>query len=113
MGTVNTLIREPQTQNNPPKYIAMKILAILTAALVTVCIAPAANAGTCPTQAYCPPKASAKPAYAYTKKLATRTECRWLTDKCGKRASYEVTFITYADYYTDGSHRTYTKEVRA
>jgi hypothetical protein len=109
---VNTLMREPQTQNNPPKYIAMKtLLALLTLAAVT----PAAHAGTCPSPApaYCPPKASAKPAYAYTKKLATRTECRWYTDKCGKRASYEVTYVTYADYYTDGSHRTYTKEIRS
>lgn len=92
----------------------MKTITLLAIALVTICTAPAASAVTCPSPApaYCPPKASAKPAYAYTKKLATRTECRWFTDKCGKRASYEVTYVTYADYYTDGSHRTYTKEVR-
>lgn len=93
----------------------MKTLALLAITLVTVCAAPAANAGTCPppAPAYCPPKAAAKPAYAYTKKLASRTECRWYTDKCGKRVSYEVTYISYADYFTDGSTRTYTKEVRA
>lgn len=93
----------------------MKTTALLAIALITLCAAPAATAGTCPppAPAYCQPKAAAKAAYAYTKKLATRTECRWYTDKCGKRVSYEVTYITYADYYTDGSHRTYTKEIRA
>jgi hypothetical protein len=89
----------------------MKTLALLAIALVTISAPSAASAGTCPppAPAYCPPKA----AYAYTKKLATRTECRWYTDKCGKRVSYEVSYITYADYFTDGSRRTYTKEVRA
>ena len=87
----------------------------LLALLVLVTAIPAAQAGTCPppAPAYCPPKAAVKPAYAYTKKLSARTECRWYTDKCGKRVSYEVTFITYADYFTDGSRRTYTKEIRA
>lgn len=94
----------------------MKTIIILL--LAAAALVPAAQAGTCPPPtpkpaAYCPPKAAAKPAYAYTKKLASRTECRWYTDKCGKRVSYEVTYITYADYFTDGSTRTYTKEVRA
>jgi hypothetical protein len=91
----------------------MKTIALLL--LSAAALVPAAQAGTCPPPApkpaaYCPP---AKPAYAYTKKLATRTECRWYTDKCGKRVSYEVTYITYADYFTDGSRHTYTKEIRA
>ena len=83
---------------------------ILTALiLASTLTAPALHAGSCP-----PPKpAVCKPAYAYTKIVGSRKECRWYTDKCGKRVSYEVTYLTYTDYYTDGSTRTYTKEVRA
>jgi hypothetical protein len=50
--------------------------------------------------------------YSYTKTIGCRTECRWAKNSCGRRYSYEVKVVTYADIYTDGSRRTYTKVVR-
>lgn len=56
---------------------------------------------------YCAPR------YLCTKEVCRRTECRWAKDHCGRRYRYEVTVITFADHYSDGSRRTYTKIYRA
>jgi hypothetical protein len=50
-----------------------------------------------------------RPTYVSTRVVSTRTECRWATDRCGRRYSYEVTVVTYADVYSDGSQRRYTR----
>lgn len=52
---------------------------------------------------------SCAPTYVRTCVVDTRTECRWATDHCGRRYAYEVTVITYADVYSDGSQRRYTR----
>ena len=48
-----------------------------------------------------------------TKEVCRRTECRWATTDCGRRYSYEVTVITYANHYSDGSRSLFTRTFRA
>jgi hypothetical protein len=85
----------------------MKIIA----SIATLLILPfAATAGTCPSsQTVIIVKC--QPTYVCTKVVSCRTECRWAKDHCGKRYAYEVKVITYADVYSDGSTRTYSKTV--
>jgi hypothetical protein len=92
------------------KTIAILAIAIAT---FTLAAAPAASAADCGyrygvvTVGYCAPR------YVCTKEICRRTECRWATDHCGRRYSYMVTVITFADHYSDGSRRTYTRTYRA
>lgn len=53
------------------------------------------------------------PCYVRTKELCRHIECRWAKDHCGRRYAYEVTVITFADIFSDGSRRTYTRTYRA
>ena len=53
--------------------------------------------------------ASCAPVYRYTRQIGCRTEYRCGIDRCGQRYQYPVRVITYADYYSDGSCRTYTR----
>lgn len=58
------------------------------------------------------PAAVRGPVYTGTRVIACRTECRWAKDECGRRWSYEVNVTTYADFYSDGSRKTYTRTTR-
>ncbi len=84
------------------------ILTLAIAALTLIAAVPSAEAGygySC--QHYC------RPVYCSTVVVCRHTECRWATDHCGRRYSYHVTVVTYADVYSDGSRRTYTRTFRA
>ncbi|WP_133796515.1 hypothetical protein [Prosthecobacter fusiformis] len=91
----------------------MKNFALLIIAIVCYLAASRAEAGQC--RPYTPPvkRVVCQPVYSHTKVIACRTECRWALDHCGRRYSYEVKVVTYADVYTDGTLRTYTQEVQA
>lgn len=80
---------------------------VIAAAILT--LAPAsAEAGT-RYQSY----SSCAPRYIQTREICRRYECRYATDHCGRRYSYQVTVVTYADYYSNGSKRSYTRVYRA
>jgi len=89
----------------------IKTIAILALATMSLVAAPAAQASDrgCRTLTvdYCAPR------YVCTKEVCRRTECRWGQDYCGRRYSYTVVVITFADYYSDGSRRSYTRTYRA
>jgi hypothetical protein len=88
----------------------MKTIVILALATLPLIATPAASASDCyrvVTVDYCAPR------YVCTKEICRRTECRWACDRSGRRYSYEVTVITFADYYSDGSRRSYTRTYRA
>ena len=53
------------------------------------------------------------PVYVCTKELSRAKVCRYAYDSCGKKYSYHVTVVTYANYYSDGSFKTFTKTYRA
>ena len=92
----------------------MKTVSILSAVLSAACaVLPAtAEAGSCRMLPRPAPAAVCRPVYIGTKVIACRTECRWTMDECGRRWSYEVNVTTYADLFSDGSCRTYTKTTR-
>jgi hypothetical protein len=87
----------------------MKAIAILVLATLSLAIAPATQArdNGYRSAAYCAPR------LICTKEVCRRTECRWATDHCGRRYSYEVTVITYANHYSDGSRNVFTRTFRA
>lgn len=89
----------------------MKLKTILILAALSLLggfAAPSAEAG-----GYRPARAACAPYYLRTCILASRLECRWAVDRCGHRYSYEVRVVTYADVYSDGSQRRYTRVVPA
>lgn len=59
------------------------------------------------------PRVACTPVYLHTCVIANRLECRWATDSCGHRYTYEVRVITYADVYSDGTQQLYTRVRRA
>jgi hypothetical protein len=89
-----------QTKPSTPTE-AMKTIAILAIALITACAAPSAKADYC------------RPYITHTCVVHSRTECRWATDYCGRRFSYEVRVVTYRSYYSNGQSTTFTKTYRA
>lgn len=94
------------------KTKSSSILAIAFAAsalsLLTATATQASDYGTRTiTVTHCAPR------YVCTEELCRRTECRYALDHCGRRVSIQVTVITYADRYSDGSRRTYTRAYRA
>ena len=97
----------PQNNNNHPKHITMKtilLLALATASLIST--APSAKAGHCGYD-YC------QPVFLGTRVLCRHCECRIGYDHCGRAYRYDVTVVTYADLYSDGSRNTYTRTYRA
>jgi hypothetical protein len=73
---------------------------ILTLLILATAI-PAARADYC------------QPYLVRTCEVCRNSECRWTTDHCGRRFSYEVTVITYRSYYSNGSTSTFTRSYRA
>jgi len=69
--------------------------------LITACAAPSAKAEYC------------RPYITHTCVVHSRTECRWATDQCGRRYSYEVRVVSYRSYYNNGQNRNFTKTCRA
>jgi hypothetical protein len=91
--------------------IAMKTIAMLALATITLAAAPAASAAdySCSYRVnvgYCAPY------YVRTKEVCRRNVCKYAYDHCGRRYSYNVVVITYADIYSDGSSRSYTRSFR-
>ena len=86
------------------------ILTLAIAAATLFAAVPSAEAGYRRTYE---PQYSCRPVYLCTKVICRRTECRWATDHCGRRYHYNVTVVTYADHYSDGSRNTYTRTFRA
>jgi hypothetical protein len=95
----------------------IKSILLIAIATLTFAAAPAAQAtDRCYSSGYrtitvtvthCAPK------FVCTREVCRRTECRYAYDHCGRRISFEVVVITYADFYSDGSRRTYTRTHRA
>lgn len=54
-----------------------------------------------------------RPYITHTCVVGSRTECRWATDYCGRRYSYQVRVVTYRSYYSNGQSTTFTKTYRA
>jgi hypothetical protein len=96
-GTHTALVK--QKSNTQYTSIAMKTLLAL---LVLATALPASvQAGSC------------APYVTHTCVVNTRTECRWATDHCGRRYSYEVKMVTCRSYYNNGKTSTFTKAYRA
>lgn len=100
------------------KTKSSSILALAFAlATLTLAAAPAAQAGDYAPHThtrtvlvdYC----ATAPRFLCTKELCRRTECRYALDHCGRRVSFQVVVITYADFYSDGSSRSYNRTYRA
>jgi hypothetical protein len=95
----------------------MKTIASLVLATLTFTAVPAAQAhdygrtSIIISSSSCIPHCA--PRYVCTKELCRRYECRSAYDQFGCRHSYHVLVITYADYYSDGSARSYTRAFRA
>jgi hypothetical protein len=85
------------------------ILAFAIASTGFVAAPAALRANDC----YYQPTYHCAPTYVSTKEVCRRTECRWATNYCGNRYSYQVVVITYADYYSDGSSKQYSRTTRA
>ena len=79
----------------------MKTIAILAIALITATVTPSAKADSC------------RPHITHISVVHSRTECRWATDHCGRRYSYEVRLVSYRSYYSNGRSSTFTKTYRA
>lgn len=73
---------------------------LLTLLILATAI-PAAQAGHC------------KPYVTQTCVISRKTECRWATNSCGKRYSYEVKVVTYRSHYSNGTSTTYSRTYRA
>jgi hypothetical protein len=58
-------------------------------------------------------RAACAPSFLRTCVVDRRSECHWALDACGRRYAYEVVVTTYADLYSDGSRRLYTRVARA
>ncbi len=86
-----------------PKKPNMKLLILATVSLLSAGYVQAGDYYTPRRSGYC------APAYLYTRQVGCRTEYRCGTDSCGRRVTYLVRVVTYADYYSDGSVRTYTR----
>jgi hypothetical protein len=56
---------------------------------------------------------SCAPHVTHTCVVNSRTECRWATDHCGRRFSYEVRVVTYRRHYSNGQTSTFAKTYRA
>jgi hypothetical protein len=103
----------------------MKIIASLAIAAFTFTALPAAQAGDCyigtghhgiiiSTNSYAPrcvPQYVA-PRYVSTTELYRTVQTQWAYDSFGNAFPYNVMVITYADYYSDGSSRTYNRTYR-
>ncbi len=88
----------------------MKTILALAIALFTFAATPATTQAcdySVVTVGYC------APTVVCTKEICRHSYCRWATDYCGRRYSYEVTVITFADYYSDGSCQRYTRSFRS
>jgi len=99
---------DPNQTNTPMKSILAIAIAI-AAASVTLLPAPA-EASNRYRSGYS--AAVCKPHFVCTRVLSRHYECRWAKDHCGRRYSYRVLVTTYADVYSNGSYRTYTRVVR-
>jgi hypothetical protein len=52
------------------------------------------------------------PRYVSTRELYRTIQTQWGYDGYGNAFSYNVLVITYADYYSNGTSRTYTRSYR-
>jgi hypothetical protein len=86
-----------------PKKPNMKLLILSTVSLLSAGCVQVSDFYTPRRSGYC------APVYRYTRQVGCRTEYRWGTDHCGRRVAYPVRVVTYADYYSNGSVRTYTR----
>ncbi len=73
----------------------------ILALLILATAIPAARADYC------------QPYLVRTCEVCRSSECRYASDHCGRRYSYEVTVITYRSYYSNGSTATFTRSYRA
>ena len=102
----------------------MKIIASLAIAAFTFTALPAAQAGDCyigtghhgiiiTTRSYTPSYApSCAPRYVSTSEVYRTVQTQWAYDSFGNAYPYNVMVITYADFYSDGSSRSYTRTYR-
>jgi hypothetical protein len=77
------------------------IMKTLLTLLILASAVPAARADYC------------QPYVVSTCVVCARTECRWATDHCGRRYSYEVRVVTYRSHYSNGAACNLTKSYRA
>lgn len=98
----------------------MKTIVSLVIATLTFVAAPAAQALdlrpriTIVTSSSCVPQHHhhCAPSYVCTKELCRHFQTQWVYDSFGSAYSVNVLVITYADYYSDGSARSYTRTYR-
>jgi hypothetical protein len=96
----------------------MKTIVSLAIAVVTFTAAPAAQAldlrpRIIITSSFVPQHHHhCAPSYVCTKELYRRIESQWVYDNFGGYYTVNVLVITYADYYSDGSARSYTRTYR-
>ncbi len=79
----------------------MKTLLALLVLAIPAAIPASVEAGSC------------APYVTHTCVVNSRTECRWATDHCGRRFSYEVRVVTYLSHYSNGQTSTFAKAYRA
>ena len=97
----------------------MKTIASLAIAAFTFTALPAAQARDChidighriiiSTGSF---GVSYAPRYVSTRELYRTVQTQWAYDGFGNAYPYNVMVITYADYYSDGSSRSYTRTYR-
>lgn len=87
----------------------MKTILTLAFALFSFAAAPSVTQAcdTYRTVSYC------VPTLVCTREICRSIQCRYATDHCGRRYSYEVTVVTYANIYSDGSSQQYTRSFRS
>jgi hypothetical protein len=103
---------QPKTNSIDNSVKLMKAILTLAIAIASVSMTLAPTSSEAGGRRYYAPSHCA-PYYVTTKVLCRHYECRYAKDHCGRSYSYRVAVTTYADVYSNGSQRTYTRVERA
>ena len=94
-------------KTNPQTNMKIMLIALITATTLGS-TAMNADAGCYrPVRSYCAPYRTS------TCEIRQRSYCETAYDRCGNRYRFNVTVVTYRDYFSDGSSRTYTRSYRS
>ena len=102
---------QPKTNSIDHSVKFMKAILSLAIAIASVTMTLAPSSSQAGGRYYAPSHCA--PYYVTTKVLCRHYECRYAKDHCGRTYSYRVAVTTYADVYSNGSRRTYTRVERA
>ncbi len=95
----------------------MKTIAALAVATAALLATPAVKAHDCGRPRIILPGLSGfgvsiAPRYVTTKEIYRSVQTQWAYDSWGNLVAYNLLVITYADYYCNGTTRTYTRAYR-